>query len=100
MKKQTSKKPVPEQILDRTNLVGKIAKKTQADVETILQLVTDTPESDQPSPIEELKDLLEAVLLSQRHLLLTVETLDQKVEAIGSAMRLRSAHFVGSKQPN
>ena len=89
----------PATILDTTHRVGKAVQATRADVQKLvplLELLDESP-SDGPSPIDELKDLLEAVLLNQRHLTMAVEDLRGRIDAIGSVAVPRSPLFANSR---
>jgi hypothetical protein len=91
--------PTAVTLLDQTNAVGRAVQATRTDVQRLqplLELLDETP-SDGPSPINELKDLLEAVLLNQRHLTIAVEDLQTRIDAIGSVTVPRSPLFAASR---
>ncbi len=86
MSKPTTPPPAtPATILDTANRVGRVAVETRAGVAALQPLLTllQEPETDGESPIDELRDLLEAILLSQRQIHLLVEDLSNRVDALG-----------------
>lgn len=81
--------PTPAQLLETTNRVGTVAASTRSEVRKLLPLLDllEEPESDAPSPIDELKELLGAVLLSQRQLHLAMEDVSNRLDALTGRRR-------------
>lgn len=71
------------------------ARKAREGTEALQPLLSllEEPETGEPSPVDELRDLLEVILLSQRQLHLLVEDLSGRVDAIGRGRRSRSGTF-------
>ncbi|GGE25526.1 hypothetical protein GCM10011390_51230 [Aureimonas endophytica] len=76
--------PTPAKILETATKVGRIATQARDGVTALQPLLAllEEPEGDRPSPIEELRQLLEAVLLSQRQLHLLVTDVSNRVDAL------------------
>lgn len=89
MSQKPASPPTPAQLLDTTNRVGTVAASTRNEVRKLLPLLDllEEPESDAPNPIDELKELLAAVLLSQRQLHLAVEDVSNRLDALAGRRR-------------
>ena len=78
----------PKRAPNPAEAIFRSTRATHQDVRALHPLLDLLEEGQGTSPIEELKDLLEAVLLSQRQLHLVVEDLSAKVDVLAGRRRL------------